>query len=171
MARNITREEVAEVREIKLQDIMGAKGSHVAIETINEALKKRLKVACIGGQGTGKSLLMKVILNEATYYEPERTLDEAVDTREFKQVNSDRIDYFVASAENAEELLDKIKERTGKDLVDNMIVITRAIDHDKGKYVKSIEEITSYDGVNKVNTLVEVKKDRFVKVNDISISR
>ena len=42
---------------------------------------------------------------------------------------------------------------------------------EKGKYIKSIEEITAYDGVNAINTLVEVKKDKFVKVNDITITR
>lgn len=169
MARNISRQEVAEVRDLRLLDVMGAKGGHVAEEVIREALEKGLKIACIGGQGTGKSLLMKVILNMASYYEPERTMDEVIEVREFKTANSDRLDFFVASAENGEELLAKMKKMTGKDLISDMIVITRAVDKEKGKFIKSIEEITAYDGVNVVNTLVEVKKEKFVKVNDISI--
>ena len=171
MARNITRQEVAEVRGYKLHDIMGVKGSNIAVDTINEALKKGVKIACIGGQGTGKSLLMKVILGNANYYEPERTLDDIKEIREFKTANSDRVDFFVAEAESGEELVNKMKEMTGKDVISDFIVITRAVDKEKGKYIKSIEEVTSYDGVNVVNTLVEVKKDKFVKVNDITISR
>lgn len=171
MARNITRQEVAEVRGFNLEEIMGAKGAHIATEVIREALKKGLKIACIGGQGTGKSLLMKVILNEAIYYEPERTLDEAVEVREFKTANSDRLDFFVASAESGEELLEKMKEKTGKELISDMIVITRAVDREKGKYVRSIQEITSNDGVNVVNTIVELRKDKFNKVGDITITK
>lgn len=171
MARNITRQEVAEVRGYKLHDIMGAKGSNIAVDTIKDALKKGVKIACIGGQGTGKSLLMKVILSNADYYEPERTLDDIREVREFKTANSDRVDFFIAEAESGEELLAKMKEMTGKSLINNFIVITRAVDKEKGKYIKSIEEITSYDGVNAINTLVEVKKDKFVKVNDITITR
>ena len=171
MARNITRQEVAEVRGFRLEEIMGAKGAHIAAEVIREALEKGLKIACIGGQGTGKSLLMKVILNEANYYEPERTLDEAVEIREFKTANSNRLDFFVASAESGEELLKKMKEITGKELISDMIVITREVDKDKGKYVKSIEEITSNDGINIVNTLVELRKGKFNRVGDITIKR
>ena len=133
MARNISRQEVAEVRDLRLLDVMGAKGGHVAEEAIREALEKGLKIACIGGQGTGKSLLMKVILNMASYYEPERTMDEVIEVREFKTANSDRLDFFVASAENGEELLAKMKKMTGKDLISDMIVITRAVDKEKGK--------------------------------------
>lgn len=171
MARNISRQEVAEVRGYGLQDIMGAKGAHIATDVIKEALEKGLKIACIGGQGTGKSLLMKVILNGATYYEPERTLDEVIEVREFKTANSDRLDFFVATAGGADELLKKMQEMTGKDLICDMIVITREVAKDGTKFIKSIEEITSYDGVNVVNTLVEVKKEKFVKVNDITIER
>lgn len=171
MARNITREEVAEVRGYKLQDIMGVKGSTVATEVIREALKKGIKIACIGGQGTGKSLAMKVILSEANYYEPERTLDEVIEVRDFKTANSDRIDFFIAEAGSAEELLNIMKEKTGKDVISDMLVITRAVDKEKGKYIKSIEEITSYDGTNVINSIIEIRKEKFNKVNDISITR
>lgn len=171
MARNITRQEVAEVRGYKLQDIMGVKGSSIATEVIREALKKGLKIACIGGQGTGKSLLMKVILSEAAYYEPERTIDDIKDVRDFKTANSDRVDFFVVEAHSGEELLNKMKDMTGKTVINDTLVITRAVDKEKGKYIKSIEEIASYDGVNVINTIVEVKKEKFVKVNDITITR
>ena len=169
MGKNISVQEVAEVRGYKLEDVLGAKGVYLATEVIRGALKDKIKIACIGRQGTGKSFLMRVILKEAKHYVPERTLDEVEEVREFTTANSDRLDFFVATAESGEDLLQKMKEITGKEVINDMLVVTREVDKNGNKYVKSIEEISSFDGVNVVTSLVVEKKGKFVKINERSV--
>ena len=169
MARCITRNDVAEVGSMKLEDLTNVKGAHLVTEAIKEGLRRGARIACIGGQGTGKSLAMRVILAEAVYFEEDTTIDGPKEERDFKAANSNRIRYVVMEANSAEEFMEKLKENSKKDLVVDTLVITRGMDKEHGRFISSVDEITSYDGENVINNIVSIHKDRYVKNNNITI--
>lgn len=169
MIKNITKEDVRETREIKLEDLVGVKGASKAVSIIREANKRDLRIACIGTQGSGKTLVLKSILFDKGYFNETETCDNANDTKTLEFANSEHCKYFTSSVDSVENLIDKIKSLTGREIVRDCIVITRDI-NDKGiKYVKSIDEITSFDGVNIINNIMTIHKDKCHKLNDITI--
>lgn len=169
MVKNITKEDVRATRDIKFEELVGVKGASKAISTIREALDKDLRVACIGSQGSGKTLLLKAILFEKGEFNEDETCDNANDKDTLEFANSTHCKYFTSSAKSAEELVEMIKTLTDRETVRDCIVITRDLHSNGTKYIKSIDEITTFDGVTVVNNVVSVVKDKCHKTNDITI--
>lgn len=169
MIRNITNEDVRETREIKLEDLVGVKGASKAVAIIKEANEKDLRIACVGTQGSGKTLVLKAILFDKGSFDVAETCDNANNKETLEFANSTKCKYFTSSAKSAEELVDMIKTITGRETVRDCVVITRDVT-DKGvKFIKSIDEITTFDGVTTINNIMTIHKDKCHKTNDITI--
>ena len=168
MIKRITKQDVADVREIKLDDIISLKGTKVVSEVINDALRMNKKIVCIGGQASGKTLLMRVLINKRCDFDEDSTCDDATTAEDYNFIASNKCKYATCYAKSTEDFLEAIKQRTGRDTIGNCVVITRKIDTDThSKIITNIDEIVEYDGVNVINNIVDIHKDKYRKLSDL----
>lgn len=169
MFRQITRTQVSEVRDYPMETLLGVKGASKAAEVIREVTKKgNAKICCIGKQGTGKTMMLKSILYDLGCFEEKEAYDEAQIREDFKLALSRKCKYFTVAAADVNELLTILREHH-KGSLPSMLVVTCALNKDGKKHVSSIDEITELDGETVINNIITIHKDKYIKVNELTI--
>lgn len=159
MAKRFEYKDIEEMRDYKLEDVCAFKSKHIVVDKIIEALANKERIICVGPQNSGKSYIMKLILRSAVSYNPEETLDEPLNSEEFR---GDKIKYFVMRLNDGEDLVDKIRERTGKHKVNDMLVVHTKFDAEHGRYISKLQELKTECGDLVLNDIVTVNKGRYV---------
>lgn len=168
MGKHITMEAVQRLGDIRLKDLVSVKGGESAVDILHEAIQKEnVRIGCIGVECTGKSSVLKAIIKDMGYFDEKETCDEVKDEREAKFVMSKRCKFFTMRAENIEDMLDKLREMSGKEIMEPCIIVTCKADREK-KFICSIDEIFIMDGFNGINNLVTYNKEKLHRVSDIS---
>ena len=169
MGKLITMESVKRLGGIRLKDLVGVKGSNVAVDIIHEAIQKdNIRVGCIGLPGTGKTSVLKAVMQDIGYFNEKETCDEVIDERDAKFVTSKRCRFFTMHANNIEDMIERLKLQSGKSVIEPCLIITCKDSIDK-KYIYAIDEITVLDGVNNINNLAICNKDKIHKINDCTL--
>ena len=166
--KHIKREEVSEVRDYKLEKILGVKGAITVAEFIKQSIKtKKIKVACIGEPGTGKTLVLKVLLNELGYVEESETCDNIKSKEDFEYATSNKCKYFTSACMDITELVDRLEETSNCNISENYLVLDCVKDNNGERYVKAVYEITTINNDMVVKEIVVIHKERYRIIDEV----
>lgn len=118
MAKRFEYADIGEMWGYNLEDACKFKSKHLVSDTIEGARKDGYDIICVGPQGSGKSFVMRLVLKSMPSFNPEETMDEASNG-----AVGDNIKYWVMRLYEGEDVVSKIRERTGKHAVHNTLIV------------------------------------------------
>ena len=171
MVRTITKDDINEVRSLGLniELIAGFKGAAVISDVIDEAVQKGIPIICIGGENTGKSTALKVILSTIPGNHDGVAVDGLKSEADAKLIKNSEIKYAVLHAYDAREAYNIIT-CGATEVSPNIMLVELKTEEDGHRTISGIYEIVAIDS-GKSNTLipiVDVHKERFRKINEIN---
>lgn len=171
MVRAITKDDINEVRALGLniELVAGFKGAAVINGVIDEAVQKGIPIVCIGGENTGKSTALKVILSTIPGSHEDVAVDGIKSEVEAELIRNSKIKYAVLHAYDAREAYNIITCNATKVSPNTMLVELRT-NEDGHRTISGVYEIITFDNgkSNALIPIVDIHKERFRKINEIN---
>lgn len=153
MAKRFEYTDISEMQGYNLEDVCKFKSKHLVVDAINEARKNDYNIICVGPQGSGKSFVMRLVLKSLPSYNPEETMDEAG-----AGAVGDEVKYWVMRLNEGEDLVSKIRERTGKHEVHNTLIV-----YVDNKCITKVQAVRNELGDLVLDDVVCVDSGRYAK--------